>query len=165
MNLRAGTTGTCVAHFPEVIVLIAIDDMIGRHVLSPVFGSLVVAGDVFFRRTLEHCHIEILWIQFQHIDQILPGHIDSTLFEVISETPVAQHLEHGVVVCVVTHFLQVVVLTANAQTLLCIGSTTWLWVACTQDDIFPLVHAGVGEHQRRVVLDNHRSRGHDGVLL
>ena len=165
MNLRAGTTGTCIAHFPEIIVLITIDDVIGRHVLSPVFGSLVIARNVLFGRTLEHGDIQILWVQFQHINQIFPCHINGALLEIITKAPVAQHLEHRVVIGVVAYLFQVIMLAANAQTLLCIGSATWFWVACSQDNIFPLVHAGVGKHQRRVVLDNHRSRGHDGVLL
>ena len=49
MNLRAGTTGTRVAHLPEVVVLVAVDDMVFGHVLGPIFGSLVVARDIFFR--------------------------------------------------------------------------------------------------------------------
>ena len=46
VNLRAGTTGTCVAHLPEVVVLVAIDDMVLGHMLGPVAGSLIVARDV-----------------------------------------------------------------------------------------------------------------------
>ena len=85
--------------------------MILGHMLRPVLGSLIVARDILLGRTLEHRHIEVFGIQLQHIHQILPCHVDGTFLEVVTETPVTEHLEHGVVVGVVTHFLQVVVLT------------------------------------------------------
>ena len=46
VNLGAGSAGTCVAHLPEVVVFVAIDDVVCGHVLSPELGSLVVAGDI-----------------------------------------------------------------------------------------------------------------------
>ena len=138
-------------------MLVSVDDVILGNVLSPVLGSLVVARDILLGRTLEYSHIEILRIQLEHINQILPSHIDGALLEVVAEAPVAEHLEHGVVICIVANFLEVVVLTANTQALLGIRSTAWLWVASTQNDIFPLVHTCIRKHQRWVVLDNHRS--------
>lgn len=42
MNLRARAAGACVAHLPEVVVLIAVDDMILREMLGPVARSLIV---------------------------------------------------------------------------------------------------------------------------
>ncbi len=105
VNLRARTAGTCVAHLPEVVVLRTVDDMIGRHMLSPELCSLIVAGDILFGRALKYGDIQILGIQFQHIHQVLPGHIDGALFEIIAKRPVAQHLEHGMMICVVSNFL------------------------------------------------------------
>ena len=49
VNLRAWTTRTCIAHLPEVVVFIAIEDMVGRQVLSPDLCCLVVALDALFR--------------------------------------------------------------------------------------------------------------------
>jgi hypothetical protein len=60
MNLRAGTAGTCVAHLPEVVVLVAVDDVVLREVLLPVAGSLVIASDVLRRITFKDGHIEVL---------------------------------------------------------------------------------------------------------
>ena len=48
MNLGAWSTRTCIAHFPEVVVFVSIYDMVGRHMLEPVSGSLVVAVESFF---------------------------------------------------------------------------------------------------------------------
>ena len=100
--------------------------MILRHMLGPVFGGLIVARDILLRRTLEHCHVEILGIQFQHIHQIFPRHVDGAFLKVVAEAPVAKHLEHRVVVGVMTHLLQVVVLTRHTQTFLRIGTTARL---------------------------------------
>ena len=43
MNLGTGATRTCIAHFPEVVVLVAIDDVIGRDMLEPEACCLVIA--------------------------------------------------------------------------------------------------------------------------
>ncbi len=131
MYFRTRTTRTRVTHFPEVVVLVTIDDVVSRHVLQPELSSLIVALDVLFRRTLEHRHIQILWIELEHIHQILPSHVDGSFFEVVAKRPVAEHLEHGVVVSVVTHFFQVVVLTAHSQTLLSVGTATRFRVCST----------------------------------
>ncbi len=96
--------------------------------LGPEPGSLVVAGDVLLGRTLEYGDVEVLGIQFQHVYQILPSHVYGTLLEVVAERPVAQHLEHGVVVRVVSHLFQVVVLTTDAQALLRVSTAAWLRV-------------------------------------
>ena len=97
----------------------------------------------------------------QHVNEVFPCHIDGALLEIVSKRPVAKHLEHGVVICVVTNFLQVVMLSAHAQALLRVRSATWLWFTCAKDNILPLVHTCVSEHQRWVVLNNHRSRRND----
>ena len=36
VNLRTRSAWTRIAHFPEVVVLVAVDDMVGRHVLCPI---------------------------------------------------------------------------------------------------------------------------------
>ena len=118
MNLRAGAARSCVAHLPKVVVLVAVDDMVGRHVLSPVGGSLVVAYEVLFLRAFENCHVEVFRVELEHIDEIFPCHVDGTLFEIIAEAPVSEHLKHGVMISVVSHLFEVVVLTADAEALL-----------------------------------------------
>ena len=158
VNLGTGTAWTRIAHFPEVVVLVSVDDMISGNMLQPVPCSLVVANKVFLGRALKDSYIKILWIKFEHINKVFPSHIDGTFLEVVTKRPVAQHLEHGVVIGIVTYFLQVVVLTANTQTLLTVGTTAWLGVTGTQNNVLPLVHSSISKHQRRVVLYNHWSR-------
>jgi len=65
-----------------------------------------------------------------------------------------------VVVGVVAHLLEVVVLAADAEALLAVGGPWPLALLVAKEDVLELVHAGVGEHQRRVVLDDHRRAGH-----
>ena len=69
------------------------------------------------------------------------------------------------VVGVVAYLLQVVMLAADAQTLLSVGTTARFGVASTQNYILPLVHAGIGEHQCGVVLHHHGGRRNDEVTL
>ena len=135
--------------------------MVGRQVLRPDSRSLVVALQSLFGRSLEDCGIEVLGVDMQHIDDILPRKVDSTLFEIVAERPVAEHLEHGVVVGIVSDFLKVVVLAADAEALLRVGYTGIFDRVVAQNDTLPWVHTGVGEHQRRVIFDNHRSRRDD----
>ena len=66
---------------------------------------------------------------------------------------------------VMAHFLQVVVLTAHAEALLRVGGTAPLRFFITQDNVLELVHTGVSKHEGWIVLDYHRSRGHDVVAM
>ena len=138
-------------------MLVAIDDVVGWHVLSPVTCCLVVAFQTFLLATLEHGNVEVGRVEFQHSGQVFPSHIDGAFLEVVAEAPVTEHLEHGVVVSIMTYLFEVVVLTAYTETFLSINTTNILaWVFCTEDDVFPLVHTSVCKHQRWVILDNHR---------
>ncbi len=85
MDFRAGTAGTCIAHFPEVVVLVAVDYMIGRKVLFPNGRSFVVAAESFFRRTFENGSIQAFWVEMQYVDEIFPCPVDSFLLEIIAK--------------------------------------------------------------------------------
>ena len=160
MDLRARAAWTSISHFPEVVVLVAVNDVVGRNMLQPEFGSLFIPLQVFLFAALENGHVEVCGIQFQDVHQILPRQVDGSFLEVVSKRPVAQHLEHGVVIGVVSHFFQVVVLSANAEAFLAVSTSAGFWVACAQDDVFELVHASVGEHEGWIILDDHRCGGH-----
>ena len=69
------------------------------------------------------------------------------------------------VVGVDTHFFQVVVLTGHTQAFLGVGYPFMLGFSVAEENILELVHPGIGEHQGGVVLHDHRSGGHDLVLL
>ena len=56
-------------------------------------------------------------------------------------------------------------LAAYTKTFLRIGYSSMLRRDITEYDVLELVHAGIGEHQCRVVLDYHRSRRDNLVSL
>ena len=165
MDFRAGTTGTRVAHFPEVVVLVAVEDVVFREELFPVAGSFIVPFQSFLGASFEDRGIEVGRVDFQHVYQVFPCPADGLLLEIISERPVAQHLEHRMVVGVVSHFFQVVVLAAHAQTLLGVSHTFVLGGVVAKDYVFELVHSGIGKHQGRVIFDHHGSRRYDDVAF
>ena len=165
VDLRAGTAGTRIAHFPEIVMLVAVQDVVFRQELFPVGGGFVVAFEAFFGTSLEDGGIQVLRVDFQHVHQVFPGPGNGFFLEVVAERPVAQHLEHGVVVGVVADLLQVVVLAADAKALLRVGHPFVFRRVVAQNDVLELVHSRIGKHQCGVVLDYHGSGGHDVVTL
>ena len=159
------STGTGVTHFPEIVVLVAVDDMVCGEEFLPVCSGLVVALKTFFGGTFENGDIEMGGVDMKDVDKETVGPLYGLLLEIVTERPVAKHLEHGVVIGVVSHFFQVVVLAGNAQTFLAVGLTTAFGFGISENDVLELIHSGIGEHERRVVLDDHRGRRYDEVTL
>ena len=158
--LTAWAAWTCVAHFPEVVVLIAVDDVVFRHVSLPVAGGFVVATKTLALCALKHCGIQVLGVYLHYINKKFPGIIYCALLKIVAKRPVAEHLKHCVVVGVVSHLLKVVVLAAHTQTFLRVGATAPFGLLVAQDYVFELVHARIGEHECGVVLNHHGSRRH-----
>ncbi len=156
VNFRTGTAGTRVAHFPEIIVTVSVDDVAFGQMLLPDGSGLVIALQTFGSVALEYGGVQTLGIEFQYVHEIFPGEVDGLFLEIIAERPVAKHLEHGVMISVVTHFLKVVVLARHAKALLAVGHALRLGDAVAQYNILELVHARVGEHQGGVVFQHHR---------
>ena len=156
VDLGAGAAGARVPHFPEIVVLVAEDDVIFGEVLQPgVFGFLV-HGSAILLGTLENSGIEDAFIDLVHLGEELPGPVDRLFLEVIAKAPVAQHLEHGVVIGVVADLLEVIMFSADSQALLRVGGAVVRCGLVAQEDVLELVHPGVGKHKGGVVLDHHR---------
>ena len=165
VDLGAGAAGAGLSHLPEIVVLVAEQDALRGQVLEPCLAGLLVKDGAVFGAAFEHGRIEQLGIDAVDLGEQFPRPVDSLGLEVVAKTPVAQHLEHSVVVCIVSHFFEVVVLSAHAEALLAVGGAAHLRSAVAQEDVLELVHAGVGEHQRRVVFHNHGCGGDDGMSL
>ena len=160
------------AHHPEIILLVAIDDVHGgvepgsgkdRH--PTVVRLLIELAWLAFAR-LVHGGVEPLFWKSPQAGEQLPSPLDRLLFEVVAKGPVAEHLEERVVVRVHSHVLEVVVLASGADALLGVGSAAGGVRAglLAKEDRHELVHAGVGEQQIR--RGRHEAgRGHNGVLL
>ena len=165
MNLRAGAAGTLVAHLPEVVFLRPAQDTVLADMLFPIIIGLHIHLETLLLVAAENGDIEPVFIDFHHLGEEFPTIGDGLLLEVVAKTPVAQHLEHSVVVGVVAHLLEVVVFSADAQALLRVGGSRPRALLVTEEDVLELVHAGVGKHQRRVVLDDHGGTRHHMVLF
>ena len=94
-----------------------------------------------------------------------PGELDRALLEVVAEGEVAEHFEEGMMARGVADIVEVVVLAARAHALLGGGGAPVGPVFVAGEDVLELHHAGVGEHQGRVVARHERARGHDLVLV
>ena len=160
---RAARTG--VAHLPEIVMLVAKDDVVLRQMLEPGLLRLLVHGGTVLGGTLENGGIKLLGVDAVNICKQLPGHVYGAFLEIVAETPVAEHLEHRMMVSVVPDLFKVVVLAAHAEAFLRIRSAVVPGLGIAQEYILELVHAGIGEHEGRIVLHYHRSRRDYGVSL
>ena len=151
-NLAARAARAGIGHHPEVVgrilfafVVANANHTLGRHpdVFRPdVVGFLVVDVDR---------HGELVSRQLVDVGQQLPAPLQAVALEVVAKTPVAQHLEKRVVACGVADVFQVIVFAARPQAGLHRGRPHIAAFVAAQKHILELHHAGVGEHQRRVI--------------
>ena len=69
------------------------------------------------------------------------------------------------VVCVAAYFLKVVMLSAHSETFLAVSNPLPFSRAVAEEPVLELVHAGIGEHECRVILYDHRCRWDNLVSL
>ena len=96
------------------------DAVFGHMFLPEVIGLHILARAVLLVAA-EYGHIETALVETDHFGQEFPRPGDALFLEIVAERPVPEHFEHGVVIGVVSHFLQVVVLARHAQTFLTVG--------------------------------------------
>ena len=158
-DLRARAAGAGVAHRPEIVR--------GRDADDPAVGQ---AGDLLpepaaSSSSLIHGDQQLVGRQAELLGDQVPGELDRALLEVVAEREVAQHLEEGVMARGVADILEVVVLAAGAHALLRRRGARVGALLQAGEDVLELHHAGVGEHQRRVVARHERARRHDLVAV
>ena len=107
VQFGAGTARAGVAHHPEIVLLVAVDDVDGG--IEPGGAEIrrpdgrTLPGRIRSGR-LWICRASRPWRRggsggnFQTLDDQFPRPVDRFLFEVIAEAPVAEHLEKGVVI-------------------------------------------------------------------
>src|SRR5690242_2820389 len=83
------------------------------------------------------------------------------LLEIVAEGEVAEHLEEGVMARGVADIVEIVVLAAGAHTFLRGHRAAIGALLKAGEHVLELHHAGIGEHQRRVVA-RHQRRGRHG---
>ena len=158
-DFRTGPARTGVAHLPEIVGAGDADDAQLRQArdLLPEIERLVVV-DIDGRRQLVLRQAEFLG------DQI-PGQLDGAILEIVAEREIAEHLEEGVMPRGVADIVEVVVLAAGAHAFLRGGGALIGPLLDAGEDVLELHHAGIGEHQRRVVARHQRRRRHDLVAV
>ena len=127
VDLGAGTAGPGLAHHPEVVLAVAIDDVhrgiesgLGEDRSPEIVGLLVEFGRIALRWCVDR-RVEAVRGHLPAFRQQLPGPGDRLDLEVIAEGPVPQHLEKGVVIGIVADIIKVVVLASGADAFLRIG--------------------------------------------
>ncbi len=158
-DLRARAARAGVAHRPEIVAGGDADDaMLGqardappeieRGVVvvidgdgQPVLGEAVVAGEE------------------------IPGEFDRILLEIVAEGEVAEHLEERVVARGIADVVEVVVLAPGANAFLRGDGARVGTLFDAGEDVLELDHAGVGEHEGRVVARHERARRRGRVAV
>src|SRR5258705_2607172 len=102
--------------------------------------------------------VKTLRRKFPALDHEFPRPFDRFLLEIITETPIAQHLEKSVVISVEPDVFEIVVFPSGADTLLRVGHARRLprRLLLTEKNGHELIHAGVGEKQIRRVWHKRR---------
>ena len=148
-----------VAHRPEIVRGRDPDDAVVREArdLLPVARRLVVVvidGDE-----------QLVLLQAEVFGDQRPGELDRAILEVVAEREVAEHLEEGEMPRGVADIVEVVVLAAGAHAFLRGGGALIGPLLDAGEDVLELHHAGIGEHQRRVVARHQRRGRHDFVAV
>ena len=158
-DLGARTAGTGRTHAPEIVVGGNADDpVIGQaRNLLPDRRSLVI-GVIDRDQQLVLRDVEILGQQF-------PGERDRLGFEIVAEAEISQHFKEGMVACGIADIVQIVVLSACAHAFLRRGGAAVVAVFQAGEHVLELDHAGIGEHQRRIIARHQGRAVDDGVAL
>ena len=149
-DFRTGAARTRIPHCPEIIRGRDADDLaVGKaaDLLPDPVGLVVLVIDGH----QQPCRVEPVFLRHQP-----PRELDRDILEVIAEREVAQHLEEGVVAGRIADVIEVVVLAAGAHTLLRGRRTAVGAHFLARKHVLELHHAGVGEHQGRVVARHQR---------
>ena len=158
-DFRAGSARTVVAHRPEIVLGRDADDAaVGKPAdpLPQVEGLVV--------RVIDGCG-QPVGADPPLLRQQVPGELDRAVLEIIAEREIAEHFEEGVVARGVADIVEVVVLAARADAFLRAAGRRIRPGLEPGEDVLERHHAGVDEHQRRVVLRNERRRLHPRVSV
>ncbi len=158
-NFRARPARAQLAHRPEIVGAGDADDLVLGEAgdLAPQPGRLVVGG--------EHGDEEALRVEREVLGEELPGEQDRALLEIVAEGEIAEHLEEGVVARGVAHIVEIVVLAAGAHAFLGRRHAQGFRLLGAGQHVLERHHAGIGEHQRRIVARHERGGRHHLVRV
>ncbi len=158
-NFRARSARSGIAHRPEIVAAGDADNLVVGEArdLAPERGRLVIVG--------EHGDEQPILGKRKVAGEKLPGEEDRALLEIIAEGEIAEHFEEGVMARGVADIVEVVVLAAGAHAFLRRGRPRRFRLLGPGEHVLERHHAGIGEHQRRVVARHERRRRHHQVIV
>ena len=157
MNLSARAARSRLAHLPEVVLHVAWNYMIFRQQRFPQRLRFKIRREPRVRVAFKPCCVEAIGIEAVDLGEQLETPADRLVFEVVAERPVAEHFEESVVIGVLADIFEIVVLSACSNALLRVDRARVVALAAAEKHILELVHARVGEEQRRIVMRHDRA--------
>jgi hypothetical protein len=154
-NFRARSARTRVAHRPEVVG--------GRNADDPAVGKprqLLPNPECIVVIMIDR-HQQARLIELVLLGNQVPRQFDRALLEVVAEGEVTKHLEKRVMPRRIPDVIQIVVFATCAYALLRRCRRRVGPRLLPRENILELHHAGVGEHQRRIVARHERRGCHD----
>ena len=85
VNFTAWAAWACIAHFPEVVLEVAVEYSFGRKVLLPNCRSLIVPFKAFACSSLENCCVEALRVKLYNLCEEFPCPVNCLLLEIVAE--------------------------------------------------------------------------------
>ena len=158
-DFGAGSARAEVAHLPEIVGAGDAGDLaLGEpRDLLPEIERLVVIDEDGDHQAIDR--------QAEFLGDQIPGELDGAILEIVAEREVAEHLEEGVMARGVADIVEVVVLAAGAHAFLRRGRAHIGALLQAGEDVLELHHAGIGEHQRRIISRHKGRRRHDLVAV
>src|SRR5206468_1303743 len=102
-------------------------------------------------------------IKLKFIYQQVPGKLDRIRLEIVAKGKVPEHLKKRLMPRCLADFVEIVVLAAGAQTFLRRCGAHIFAFFQAEERILKLIHAGVGEQQRRIVGRQKRRGTHTSM--
>ena len=158
-DFRTGAARSGIAHHPEIVLGANAYDSLGRH------ANFVYPDALGFIVFFKHSHPQLFRGQTQIAGQEGPGKANGIVFEVITETEVAQHFEKCMVPCGIAHVVQIIVLATGTHAALRGGSALVIPDFIASEQILELNHAGIGKQQGFVIARHQRTGCHDLMTL
>ncbi len=132
-----------------------------------IVGNIPRKIDIWRMRRLKYGYVKpFLWDgkPFRRSDQF-PGVRDRFFLEIVAEGKVAEHFEKRVMTIGEADVFEVVVLAAGADAFLARNGAAVVALLESEEDIFELVHPGVGEEQGGIVHGNERGTAHSSMAF
>ena len=146
---------------PPVVLLRQVEyPFAGKAAGSPNVRRFLILGRILIACEYRHGQLFLRYAQPLWRSQEFPAPADGIFLEIVSQRPVAQHLEESVVRGI-AHFVDVY----GADALLHIGEAGAAGMPLAQQIGYQRVHTRRGEKHCGIVLRNQGGRGYDGMAL